>query len=138
MTDNAPRLKTLAVIGGLLLALVVFGLLFWVNPEQHGIFPVCPLHRFTGLNCPGCGGLRAMHHLLHGRWLTAFHCNPLLVTALPVMLAVVVSALIQKRSLLPEFQKLARPTLLVIGLAVVIAFGVLRNLPYPAFAWMSP
>ena len=115
----------------------VVGLL-WFNPEQHAVFPVCPLHQWTGLNCPGCGGLRAVHHLLHGRWETAFHCNPLFVSLLPVAIFFGARALIQQWTGRFDIRNWARPTVLYIGVGVMILFGVLRNLPYPAFAWMSP
>ena len=34
------------------------------NP--HFMFPVCPFKALTGWNCPGCGGLRMTHDVLHG------------------------------------------------------------------------
>ena len=43
------------------------GLLSWVlatyNPLEHRIYPICAFYKTTGLHCPGCGGLRATHHL---------------------------------------------------------------------------
>ena len=113
---------------------VLAGILYWFDPVQHSFFPVCFFHQFTGLHCPGCGGLRAVHHLTHGELRAAFHCNPLLVSALPF------AAWLGFRGLRPggalsnaTFTRLAWATL--VG---VLVFGVLRNLPGPAFAWMSP
>ncbi|WP_131724959.1 DUF2752 domain-containing protein, partial [Mycobacteroides abscessus] len=31
-----------------------------------GVLPVCPLKALTGLDCPGCGGLRMVYSLMHG------------------------------------------------------------------------
>jgi hypothetical protein len=31
------------------------------------VFPVCPFKALTGWNCPGCGGLRMTHDVLHSR-----------------------------------------------------------------------
>jgi hypothetical protein len=140
MTDAQQFPKPVSVTIWLIIILgcaVLVGLL-WFNPEQHAIFPVCPLHRFTGWNCPGCGGLRAVHHLLHGRWSTAFHCNPLFVSMLPVAVVLGVRALLQKRAGRFEIRNWARPAVLYAGAGVMILFGILRNLPYPAFRWMSP
>ena len=36
-------------------------------------------HAMTGLWCPGCGGLRAVHDLTHGHLVTALHENALVV-----------------------------------------------------------
>jgi len=108
------------------------------DPAQHSFYPFCAFHRLTGLNCPGCGGLRALHQLLHGRVAAAFHCNALVVLGLPV------AAWFGARRLWcwalgkaqPAF--VLRPAWLWPGLAIIAAFGILRNLPFPAFAWMSP
>ena len=37
-----------------------------VDPSEPGHYPECPFHWITGLYCPGCGTLRAVHALTHG------------------------------------------------------------------------
>lgn len=64
--------------------LVVAAALFWFDPAAHRFYPQCIFHRATGLLCPGCGGLRACHQLLHGHFGAAFHLNPLLILAAPL------------------------------------------------------
>lgn len=59
---------------------------FFYNPEVYPFFPNCIFKTFTGLTCPGCGGQRALHELLHFNFLNAFHYNALLVIALPFIL----------------------------------------------------
>ncbi|MCZ9339963.1 DUF2752 domain-containing protein, partial [Streptomyces sp. TRM76130] len=46
-----------------------------VDPNEPGHYPVCPLLRFTGLYCPGCGGLRSAHALVHGDLAAALQAN---------------------------------------------------------------
>ncbi|HXG48326.1 MAG TPA: DUF2752 domain-containing protein, partial [Methylomirabilota bacterium] len=75
---NRPFLVALALGAS---ALVV---LYSVPPQQSSLYPRCLLHQWTGWQCPGCGGLRAAHELLHGRVLQAFHLNALCVLALPI------------------------------------------------------
>src|SRR5262245_36358819 len=58
--------------------------LFWFNPAQSGFYPTCYFHSWTGLLCPGCGSLRAMHQLLHGDIVAAMHFNVLFVLSLPI------------------------------------------------------
>jgi len=81
------------VLGGLGL-LAVLAVLYRFAPEQYAFYPKCAFHAMTGWQCPGCGGLRAMHALLHGHWREAWGFHPLLVLGLGVglMLAPVVLA----------------------------------------------
>ena len=50
-----------------------------VDPNSPGHYPVCPLKALTGLDCPGCGGMRAVHSLVHGDLLGALDHNLLAV-----------------------------------------------------------
>ncbi len=59
--------------------------LFRFDPNGQGFFPVCLFHQLTGLSCPGCGSLRALHQLLHGNIFNALRLNALLVLAIPVL-----------------------------------------------------
>jgi hypothetical protein len=59
--------------------------LFFFQPGRTGIFPACPFHTLTGLNCPGCGTTRGLHELLHGNLIGAFELNPLMTLTLPLL-----------------------------------------------------
>lgn len=111
------------------LALVSGGVLFAVNPAEHAIYPACWLYATTGLRCPGCGGLRATHELLHGHLAAAWILNPLAVLVLPFYAWFgldVALTLLRGRG----FRILApRPALIWLGAAGLLLFGVLRNLP---------
>jgi hypothetical protein len=54
------------------------------NPSSTHV-PLCPLHALTGLWCPLCGGLRALHALSRAHIREALHDNAMLVLALPVI-----------------------------------------------------
>ena len=79
-----PYAGPLLVAGGVLAATAYVA---FVDPNQPGHFPLCPFKEITGLDCPGCGGLRAVHALTHGDLGTALDQN-LLVTVLVLPLAV--------------------------------------------------
>ena len=49
------------------------------NPYQPGMFPSCVFYDASGWYCPGCGGLRAAHSLLHGDVATSLAMNPLVL-----------------------------------------------------------
>lgn len=122
--------KPLNVMAGILLLAATASamvLVYRFNPSFTHIFPPCLFNKFTGLYCPGCGGTRAVHYLLHGEIAAAFAMNPLFVASLP---------------LIPVFA--VRPQLLRradVGVAImvtVIAFFVLRNVPLWPFNLLAP
>ena len=53
-----------------------------VDPNEPGHYPVCPLLRFTGIYCPGCGGLRSAHAFVHGDLAAALRTTPSLSPAI--------------------------------------------------------
>lgn len=108
------------------------------DPHVQGSYGICPFYALTGLWCPGCGGLRAVHNLTDGRLLDAVHSN-VLVLPLLVGFAVVWGrwALRRWRGLPPNPFPFAMSwgTLWII-VAVLTAFTVLRNTPWGT--WLAP
>lgn len=66
-------------------------LLRFYDPAANSLFPRCPFYVLTGLKCPGCGTLRAIHSALNGRFGEAIAWNPILVIAIPVVVALLIS-----------------------------------------------
>jgi hypothetical protein len=120
---------------GALLVLAAGGMVFWFNPAQYRLYPFCFFHELTGLHCPGCGGTRALHQLLHGNVAAALHLNALLVILLPLFAWLGVRFAVGKISPPPAARPVS-PKWLWLFLALAVVFAVLRNLP--AFAWLSP
>lgn len=120
------------LIGGacVVAAATALVILFSFDPSAHRFYPRCTFHAVTGLDCPGCGGLRAAHQLLHGNFRAAFALNPLVVAGLPVFLFLAAGWFIPRVAERPPW-KIANSPKVAYGIAaVVIAFGVLRNLPW--------
>ena len=128
------RLPTF-VIGGVIL--MGAGILFWFEPSGQLFYPVCLFYRTTGLLCPGCGALRALHQLLHGHILTAFRFNALLMAGLPVLAGFGIDRARRKKRSQPG-APLARPFWLWLFLGAALVFSVLRNLPGPWFEMLRP
>jgi hypothetical protein len=127
-----------AFFGILLLAVTALGsdaVLFFFDPAEHGFYPVCLFHQLTGWNCPGCGGTRAAHELLHGHLLRALHDNALLVLVLAALAGWSVRLLAQRMRRQPVALTVPASVGWILIL-VTLAFTGLRNLP--AFAWLSP
>src|SRR6266496_4706029 len=72
-------------------------ILFSFNPAQYGFYPVCYFHAATGLNCPGCGSLRALHQLLHGHVAETARHNLLLLLCLPFLAGVMMRFVMVRR-----------------------------------------
>lgn len=66
---------------------LVCAVLYSFPPQDYHFYPVCPFYAFTHLLCPGCGGTRALYHLLHGNLATAWRLNALVTVAAPVAVA---------------------------------------------------
>jgi hypothetical protein len=122
MTDRVKMISIGAVF------VVVAGVVFAVDPQRTNVFPICPFHRITGLWCPGCGATRAFHQLLHGNVGAALRFNSLAIVMLPLA-----GYLIARGD-----ASTMKPTWIWALLLVVVAFGVLRNIPVYPFTLLAP
>lgn len=139
MNSAPPRISSSrARWTAVMLVLMAAGLasiLYLFNPSIHSFYPVCQFHRLTGLNCPGCGATRAAYALLHGDLVAALRDNALLVFGLPLLLARGGWFALNRWRGRPAGDFIPARWLILL-LIVVLAFGVLRNLP--PFAFLSP
>jgi hypothetical protein len=113
----------------------VAAVVYFFNPSSHAFYPVCQFHRLTGLNCPGCGGTRALYALLHGHLAEALRDNALFIVG-AALAAIRGGWLGLKRIAGRPAGGFFPPNFLWPLLVVVFVFAVLRNLP--AFAFLSP
>ena len=127
---RAGALLTLATVGAALLLADLAGRDVH-DPAAMAWYPRCLIHALTGWHCPGCGATRAAHALLHGRVGDALSANALFVLlGLPLSAYAYVGAwrLVLGRPGVgtpsPRQTHLAWA-----GLAVMVLFGVARNLP---------
>lgn len=117
-----------AIIAGLFAGVV---LLRQVDPHEPGIYPVCPTKVLTGLDCPGCGGLRATNELAHGDIAAAFDDNALVVLAVPLVAWLLGRAFYYAwTGRTPEPMPARRARWLTITAIVILTlFTVVRNIP---------
>ena len=124
---------------GLITLVVAAFLLYQRGPFGQPWLPGCLFHKFTGLDCPGCGMTRAAHATLHGRFGEAFRFNPLGMVLLPM------ASLGVGFELLGWVRGKPLPFRLNVGSAgawgivwIVIGFWIFRNLPWWPFTLLSP
>lgn len=93
--------------------------LYRFEPTPQSLYPSCVFHMLTGLQCPGCGATRAAYHLLHGDIAGAFAFNQLILVLGPFLIAA---------AFWPRL--VTKPKVAWTLAVVVIAYGVVRNLPF--------
>lgn len=103
-----------------------------VDPNEPGHYPLCPFLRWTGLLCPGCGGLRGAHALAHGDLAGAAGANLLLVAGCTLFAAVWTVWLTRAARGRPGPSATLRPGHWWALGALVALFTVVRNLPFGA------
>jgi hypothetical protein len=115
------------------------GFLVTHDPGASGAYPGCMFHQMTGLWCPGCGLTRGTYQLLHGHIGAALGYN--LFTPIALLAIVVawfgwlrVSWDIPALRFPPNTARLTATILPV----VLIAYGVLRNIPVAPFRALAP
>jgi hypothetical protein len=130
-----------AAVAGL--AFLVY-ILFRTNPsgQWQAYFPKCMFYWGTGLHCPGCGCQRAIHHLVNGRIVLALQYNAMVIIALPWLIWESVRASLVFLDLpIPRFMerrwRLSGRQAMSIAVAVM-AFWILRNVPYQPFELLAP
>ncbi|WP_338898816.1 DUF2752 domain-containing protein [Streptomyces sp. TG1A-60] len=119
----------LAGVGG------AFAYVAAVDPNEPGHYPVCPLLRFTGLYCPGCGGLRSAHAFAHGDIATAFTANALAVAGFVGFAVLWTVWVVHEARGRPLRVPVGPVGLWTLG-ALALAFTVVRNLPFGG--WLHP
>jgi len=132
---DRERLGASAVVA---LAAGGLGVIYVLDPDASDLYPTCPFLAITGLYCPGCGTLRALHQLTRGHPLAALDLNPLMMLLLPFIayyLASHATLAVTGRPLKTFF---VRPVFIWMLLGVVLAYWPLRNIPAYPLTLLAP
>jgi len=117
---------------------VATGLLLASEPGAYAFVPPCPTHEHLGVHCPGCGSLRATHHLLNGRiGESVRHHALVLPLGVPLGAALVVglgSTALGRR--MPVLRRFRSAGWWVLG--ALIVFTLARNLPLESLDVLRP
>jgi hypothetical protein len=91
----------------------------------------CPFRQVTGLDCPGCGGTRAVLALGRGQLAEALHYNACVF----LLIGVAVGCALRHPDGLPAMLREASVARRVLAVSLVLGWTVLRNLPQ--FGWLN-
>lgn len=87
----------------------------------------------TGLDCPGCGSVRAINALLHGRISDALGYNGLLFVVLLIALCAGLRWIVG----VPPTRISHAPNVVPLLAAALVAWMLLRNLPVMPFSVLA-
>jgi hypothetical protein len=147
-----PRTRRLAApVAVALAAIAATAYLGVVDPNEPGHYPLCPTKALTGLDCPGCGGLRAVHSLVHLDLVGALDHNAFVVLlVLPIAFALWAAWLVRawrdpdrpdpddRQPSRWTGASLQGPLAVWSFVAVMVAFVVVRNVAsFPALHWLG-
>ena len=139
-----PQAPYRSTVRGALLALAAVGfglgiaILATSPPTDDSLYPRCQLHDLTGLHCPGCGATRAVHSVLNGRIDQGLAYNALAFIVLPVLAWSLARSLWVWYRNVPTRAAKGSPIWPWVIAALLIAYGVMRNLPWHPFTLLAP
>jgi hypothetical protein len=129
-------LRAPAAVGAL--ALGVTAVAAWHDPYRSGAYLGCPFYLLTGLYCPICGSTRALYDLAHLNLSAAWGMNPLFVLVVPLLVVTWLRWGVRSwRSVAGSGFRPLSPRRALVGLVVLVVFGILRNVPVLA-PWLAP
>lgn len=117
------------------MTVVITAFYFFWDPSAHTALPLCPFKKTTNFYCPGCGGQRSFHQILHGNFIDAFHSNLLIYIFLPLFFCKIIDELFST-TISKNFMLKHKGIWIFLGF--LICFTILRNLPLYPFNQLIP
>lgn len=112
--------------------------LYYHSPEDK-YWLICIIYKLSGYYCPGCGSGRACYCILHGRFVQAFRYNPMLCIFIPWIALYIggcgIQWLLTGRETISQRIPIEATYVL---LAVVILYGIVRNIDVYPFTLLAP
>jgi hypothetical protein len=108
-----------------------------VNPNvENNPYPRCLLKAMTGIDCPGCGGTRAMYSLLHGDIAGAADHNILVFAIVPLVAYMLVAFVLKQFGHTIPLPRASRTMGWAVA-AFLLVFSVARNLPFGPLSYLG-
>ena len=108
--------------------IAVFLLFYFIfDPTKYDWMPQCLFHKFTGLQCIGCGSQRVIYSLLHGDVSGAIHSNALLVFSIPFLTFLLWLEIFRTKHPVLYCKVHSLPLIITVS-AILIVWLILRNI----------
>ena len=112
-------------------------LYIYFTGEGEGSGIPCPIYKYTGFYCAGCGASRALRSILHLDFYRALRYNAVFTLSLPLIAlyfsSVILSYIVNGED---KVSKKIPVVIVYIAAGVILLFGVLRNIPL--FSFLAP
>jgi len=113
--------------------IIVLLIFYSIFVELTHIAIPCPIHRLTGFYCPGCGVSRMLLSIIKLDFKKAFSYNQLLFILLPFGLFLFIESIISDiKNRTPLYKKINNIVWYIL-IAILLIYGVLRNI-FPVLA----
>ncbi len=117
-----------SVITATSITVIALAVLYFGTPASETWILKCPLFQFTGLQCPLCGSQRAIHDMLHGNILSAWHYNPALWLLALYLLFVAFGYISRRIRLSKAYQWCVSNKGIFTVIGLLLIWGVVRNI----------
>lgn len=99
------------------------------NPSNNETpFAICITKQIANIDCPGCGGQRAFHELLHGNFIEAGKLNIFIYFFAPLLAYIFFSFALKPFNInLPDINLTTKG--LILSLIILVIFTIFRNFP---------
>ena len=119
------RSGSIVAIGTVTIGLLT---LYFFSPTSETWPLQCPLFKLTGWQCPLCGSQRAIHELMHGHIGQAWHYNPGLWLAAPLLTLWAIGSVIPEWNRFRIVAWTSKGWVLGATIGMLLLWGVVRNL----------
>ena len=116
------------------LVIVLLFVLYKYNPITSGIYPRCVSYSLFSINCPGCGTLRAIHHLFNGEIIHSIKSNILIYITIVYMLVRSLISKLREQSFIINFSSREISGMMIF----IIIYTIARNIPIEPFNILAP
>lgn len=127
--NSEMRRRVVLVVIVVFAAMILVPLYFYFDPAHAHLAPKCMFHTLTGLDCPSCGGQRALHSLLNGEVWLSVRYNPFLWLCAPYILLLLYTSIFRGERTERLYNWLTSKRVVWSFLALYIVWWVVRNLP---------
>jgi len=136
--EKSNKRKYIAAAGMVILAAVLLYFYFNDPSEKENLYVSCTFKNVTGWDCAGCGGQRALHHLLHLDWENAIQYNALLIILMPYFLVLIfytIKDFIYGTGYPKNFWFSGKMAMIFV--ALILIYTIVRNLPFFPFTLLA-